>query len=307
MPPLALALAALAAVAGATPKVSVRVESREVHVGDPIRVTIAAVHAAEVAVSLPDPVTLAPFELLDRSHAKAAQPDGQVRDEFVLTLGIYDVGDFEIPAVPLRAVGPGAERRDVATAPIPIAVTSLIGDEADPKPREAADPVPRMVPDWRWAWIAGGAAVLALAALALAWAWRRARHPRAEAARPEDPPDVVALRALRALADSDLLARGGAKEFHLRLSEILRTYVGRRFDVFAVDWTTAETMDWCARAQPEALDVDALGSILALCDLAKFARHRPAEAESREAVARAIALVEATRPRPPAAEAGRAA
>src|SRR5262249_23225788 len=125
----------------------------------------------------------------------------------------------------------------------------------------------------------------------LAWRFIRARK-EAELRIPY--PDR-ALRDLEALRRTDLLAQGRLKEFHIRLTEILRRYVGERCGVEALDLTSEEVLARLAGPLPE--EVPQLRRILEVSDLVKFARFTPERGASKIALDDAVALVERTRPR----------
>lgn len=121
----------------------------------------------------------------------------------------------------------------------------------------------------------------------------------APAPAPPRPPHEVALEALDALAASPLLDEGRVKEYHSELSEILRRYVGARFDRPALDWTTEEILfsfERDGRLGPrETLH---LAGILEACDRVKFAKWIPARGESVGALDDARRFIEVTRPAP---------
>jgi hypothetical protein len=89
-----------------------------------------------------------------------------------------------------------------------------------------------------------------------------------------------ALDELEKLAGSDLIARGDLHEYYFRLSWILRGYLERRFEIMAPEMTTEEFVIFCR--SDRTLDEEhrvALGPFLESCDLVKFAKYIPGQAE----------------------------
>jgi hypothetical protein len=116
----------------------------------------------------------------------------------------------------------------------------------------------------------------------------------------------LAFAELEALRGTDFDDPVAVRRFHFRISEVVRTYVEGRWSLNATDLTTEEILAALATlsdlAPPEA---GRLGEFLQTTDRVKFAEHRPPPSEIEQTWERALAFVEATRPRPepePAAE-----
>lgn len=313
MKALTAALLVLATpAAGGVKTFRAALDKTEAHLGDVIKCLIEVEHAPGEQYDLPDPLELKPFRV-----RKVDTKRGDEHTTFMLELQVFDVGEPEVPAITLS----GPEKVEVP--PQKIKVLSLVDEEAaaqaqsqppgaapqEPAPPEFKDvkpPVPFRVESYLLLWILGG--VLAAAALALlaAWLWRR-RGERAAAAAPPRPPHEVALEKLAQLARDAPWTRGRKKEHYLAMSEIVRTYLEARFGVLALEETTEELLERLAQASTPGLDYDAFAAWSREGDLVKFARFEPTDGQCKAALERAIAFVEATRPREAAPESGRRA
>ncbi|HTL18658.1 MAG TPA: hypothetical protein VL793_15585 [Patescibacteria group bacterium] len=146
-----------------------------------------------------------------------------------------------------------------------------------------------------WAWLLWLSSALVLAALAY-WAWR---HFKSRQARPPSAPPVPAhIRAKQRLAEAlSLIDR--PKEFCIAVSDTLRWYLEERFDFHAPERTTEEFLNELRDTTLlTTAQKDSLVDFLNRCDLVKFARYEPREAELRELHASAVRLVEETEPTP---------
>lgn len=147
-------------------------------------------------------------------------------------------------------------------------------------------------PDLTWLWIALG--VLALAVLA--WlAWRKWFRPKAKP--PALPPLVPAYRAALDELQAALALIHEPEPFCTRVSQIIRVYLERQFELHAPERTTEEFLHELQAAP--VLNVAQKGSLehfLERCDLVKFARYEPAETELRDLHEAALRLVEETSP-----------
>ena len=100
-------------------------------------------------------------------------------------------------------------------------------------------------------------------------------------------------------ADTDVQYGVSAiKEFHIRVSEIIRTYVEGRFDVYALEMTTPEVMAGLGACRLDGAVLAEFASFLDRCDLVKFAKVRPGVDACLGVLATARRIVDETKPRP---------
>ena len=94
--------------------------------------------------------------------------------------------------------------------------------------------------------------------------------------KPAEPAHVFALRELNTLKEQRLWQQGKVKEYYTRLTDILRTYLEYRYDIKALERTTAETL---AALKETGFNDNRLTSILENIletgDLVKFAKYIP--------------------------------
>ncbi len=106
--------------------------------------------------------------------------------------------------------------------------------------------------------------------------------------KPAEPAHVWALRELDKLSSEKLWQKDKIKLFHSRLTDIIRTYIEFRFDIPAMENTTAETIEACIPRKeiPEEICSN-LQAMLELADLVKFAKWNPLpdENESSQQIA----------------------
>jgi hypothetical protein len=142
---------------------------------------------------------------------------------------------------------------------------------------------------WYW-WVVIVVGVLALAGL-VAWYLRRTRPP---APPPPLPPAHVRARK-RLQAALELLQ--DPREFCIRVSDALRWYLEVQLTLRAPERTTEEFLNEL-QASPRltAAQKAALATFLESCDLVKFARHEPTEADLLNLHRAALNLVDETAP-----------
>jgi len=144
-----------------------------------------------------------------------------------------------------------------------------------------------------WAWVGWALGALALAVILYGlWRWRQKRAAQI----PFTPPLAAHVRAKLKLQEAlALLAQ--PKPFIIAVSGTVRLYLEERFSFRAPERTTEEFLHELQRTDLLTRDQkDSLGEFLQSCDLVKFAKYEPGEAELRELHGSALRLVEETEP-----------
>lgn len=275
-----------------------RADHLQVTVGDPIAVTFTLRH--------PEGMTLTEFDadhalkdleiLSQMTLAPKRLADGTVEEGRVVTLAAYKTGSVEIPAVRATLRDAAGKETEARSASLPVTVQSVL-KAGETEPADLKRPV-EMSERLLWPWFLAGA--LLLAAAAFVW-WRRRRKRRPEAAvpvmpaAPPRPEHEIAYEELERLLSSGLIERGEMKSFYIALAEIIRRYLGRRFDFDAFESTTWEILESMRSVRLPATTTTLLSELLGLCDLVKFAKHVPGRDETRASVERAYRLVDETK------------
>jgi len=269
-----------------------RISDREITAADRVLMVLEAAAGETTDVSWPEfGEKLGKFRVREaRSEPPRLAEEGRLLTRRVVELEPFLPGDYEIPSLTVRVDEQqeqdqgedAAAVQTIETEPVAIEVRSVLPPpEEEPQMKEIAPPV-EMPGLSRW-WYAGGAAAIALLALAAFVWWRRRRRP--VAAEKPLPPHERAYQELERLLAEDLLSRGEAKLFYLRLSGILRRYIEGRFGLHAPESTTEEFLAGLrASSEFDGPRKSLLKDFLEHCDLVKFAAYQP----SREEIDRTI-------------------
>lgn len=113
--------------------------------------------------------------------------------------------------------------------------------------------------------------------------------------RPPEMPHIVALRELDKLKAEKLWQQNKVKLYYTRLTEIIRTYIERRFDIMAMEQTTSEILYEFRDREIENVNYNILEQLLNLADLVKFARGEPLPEENTTLMENAYEFVRNTK------------
>jgi hypothetical protein len=185
-------------------------------------------------------------------------------------------GRYEIPVFTFEFhdVNDPNSKHELASEPIPVEVTSLLGEDRAKLVIEDIEDVvemPKEASRW-WLW---GLGILGIAAVPAGWLILRSRRAK-KLVRIFRPAHELAYARLHALVAEELVEKGRIKEFYDRISGILRHYIEDRFDLHAPERTTEEFLaELRVTDALSPLHKEMLAEFLAHCDLVKFAKHEP--------------------------------
>ena len=291
--------------------VSASIDSTEMRIGDQtdmhIRVTQEANERVEWPVfgeTLQDGI-----EIIDRTIVDTTTlPDGRLQLNQYLTLTSFKDSLFVVR--PIEIVSGEDTFR---TEPMALNVLQPFDLEADStnaitdiKPVERA-------PIWwwgiiRWVLLALGIALVRTGIGYLVYWLLNRRKPKEEPVNPEllRPADEVALEKLDAIKIAKIWQKGQVKEYHTDLTDVVREYIGRRFDLHSTEKTSDETLKEIKPillAKGEGLDANVDGkelyenlrTMLQLADLVKFAKWSTTPDENEKALTTAYEFVNETK------------
>lgn len=141
----------------------------------------------------------------------------------------------------------------------------------------------------------GGLLILTLF-IALAWILlKKEKVALAVPSKPLEPAHIIAFRELEKLKADDLPSSGLIKDYYSRLTEIIRRYITRQYEIHAMESTSAEILEAFRYSNPGEEELtERLEELLMLADLVKFAREAPGQRENEQHYSNAWDFIEQT-------------
>jgi hypothetical protein len=292
---LASALSALLLAASASPPMLTQIEGAataqltgnrlgkeglEVRLADEAHLVLQVRGRPPLEVELPDNlIRSAAWRVHPAGQAVTSSSAGQAQWRQEFDLEPLQKGKQDVFLEPLRFREAGGPWQTVAWKPLPVVVTTQVS-RADVSEAKDITPIEELPPEPAWPiWLSAVPAVLFLmAAASILWLVRRRRLLQVLPLSPQQ----TALRELERANELPLATARDVERYHTYLSDIVRRYLERRFQLPASRQTTAEflaAMDQSSylNAEQQAL----LRNFLARCDLGKFAPITPSAEECR--------------------------
>lgn len=276
--------------------VSASIDSTMLMLGDQTDLHLQVTHEASEQVQLPafGESLQDGIEIVDKSAVDTVKlSDGRTQLTQTLTLTSFKDSLFAIEPI---AVTSGEDT--FWTDPLALNVVQPFEVDSSLAITDIKD-IER-APIWWWGiirWILLAIGVFGLIYLAF-WLWNK-YHKAYEAEEPVDPEllrpaDEVALEKLDEIKAAKIWKDGKVKEYQTELTDVVREYIGRRFEVHSTEKTSDETL----REMKPLIDKDLyarLKSMLQLADLVKFAKWHTTPDENEQALTTAYDFVNETK------------
>jgi hypothetical protein len=284
-------------------RVTVEVQPSKARLSDELALTLTIDSEEGVKVEKPPfGSTLGSFTIRGFREPLPRICDGREIIQQIYTLEPTETGKLRIDPISVsftdrRPTGDGRTHA-IATEPLSIEVSSLVGDKApslgDLRPPAGPVELPSHIASWLWGLLAAG-----VIALAVGWrVWRRRRREQSVVAAALSPEELANIE-LDKLVESGL-AESDVKQFYVELTSIVRRYIERTTGVRAPEQTTEEFLREISRAHTFAPDdCSRLRDFLESADLVKFAAHQPRADDVAESIRRARLFVGAKQERTP--------
>ncbi len=272
--------------------VTSNVSSTTVQVAEPLTLELTVTASTGSQVDFPSVgKSLGSFDVTtqtDRADVPSAGDSNQRVWTRRLTLESIVTGDLEIPALEIL-VRKNADSQTLRSDVIPVRVTSVLEDRADPTQfRDIQSVVDVAVPQpasraWLWWTLSGSGAVAAATLLFMAVAKRKTWMT----------PNAWAIRELEDLRNSDALKSIDSDTVTENLAIILRDYLELQFDIAAPVRTSGELLLEIETARyMNAETTKGFAELFANSDLARFAGLKLTQAELTRAIDDAQRLIE---------------
>ena len=280
--------------------VSAAIDSTAIFIGDQTDIRLQATMDAAEQVAMPvyGEMLMDGIEIVDRTvEDTAVLADGRRQLSQYLTVTSFSDSLFYIPPQPFVSGGDTLWSQPLSLnviQPFEMDTTLAITDVKDI----------RKAPIWwwgifRWVLLALGVIALGVGIYYLVRYIRRLRKGEEETVNPEllRPAEEVALEKLDLIREAKIWQEGKTKQYHTELTDVIREYIGRRYEVSSTEKTSDETLNALKPLMDGQKELfERLRKMLTLADLVKFAKWNTTPDENESALLTAYDFVRETTP-----------
>jgi len=273
-----------------------KLQQYTIKIGEQTKLFLSVHQPAKEHVNFPKLVDTITGKLLVVSTGKPDTSADQNDKNSITVIQNYIITSFDAGTYTIPAFSIGSSKEVLKTNELTLQVVSVKVDTTkaiyDIKQPLA---VSYTFFDWlkdNWYWVVAGLVVILIAG-GLIWYFKK--KPKVETVvevvKPSIPAHVVALNKLKELRDKKLWQQDEIKQYYIELSDVLREYLEKRYQVQTHEKTTDEIFDGLKRKSITNENRTKLKQLLVLSDLVKFAKARPLPAENDESMENAIGFV----------------
>ena len=282
--------------------VSAAIDSTTLFIGDQTDLHLRATCEVGEQVQLPviDEQLIPGIEVVDRTIIDTTTlNDGRVQYNQYLTLTSFEDSLFYIEPLPF------------VSGDDTVWSESLMLNVVQPFELDSADMAITDIkgiyraPIWWWGFLRWVLLALAIAGIGVGGYYlitylqsrMGKREEDAVAAEPLRPAEEVALEKLDIIREQKIWQTGQVKEYHTQLTDVVREYIDRRFEVSSAEQTSDETLRAMRPLLNDKKDLyEQLRKMLTLADLVKFAKWTTTPDENELSLRSAYAFVKETTP-----------
>ncbi len=270
-------------------------------VGDFINYEIEVVTRKNIEVISPSfPDTLSQLELIASEEPVLTEDEKSKTAIYKFIFAGYDSVQAVIPSVVVKyRIANDTSFKKIVIDSVVIQIHTVPVSTAE----EIKDVKSPITIPYNWMWLLLWVAIAVFLIVAGYFSYKKYNQKKSEQPIEKKiiiiPPHVKALAALEKLDNEQLWQKGFIKDYHSRITEIIRNYFEERFDLPAMELTTTETIHHLKSIKEKENILDITYDFLSNADLVKFARFQPLESVNEEMMKQAKEIIQSTIPQKP--------
>ncbi|PLW92243.1 MAG: hypothetical protein C0592_11720 [Marinilabiliales bacterium] len=238
------------------------------------------------------------IEVLERFDIDTTTNGNKLTLSQKLNISAYDSGAFVIPVLKLTYLDADADTQMIFSdsvflqcITVPVDTAQAFKDVKDIYEVEYKKPFP-----WWIVFAALGAAVIAFFVIRYIRKRKKTKPVEVIEETVYMSPSEEALSKLRRMREERSWTKVNAKLFYTDLTDVIRRYLERQFNIQAEEMVSSEILDAINKKSISYGAAKKIEPVLKLADYVKFAKYKPVPGDYEESLANAIDFVEDTKP-----------
>lgn len=273
-----------------------------IHIGDYTVYYIEITYDNYFKLMLPAPgKELGSFDIKDYNIIDTQKKDkGTSIKRIEYTITTYFLGEFEIPTIEIQYKDQDNNIGHLKTEPLLVKVVPIKKLPSDKNDiRDIKQPF--YVKTHLWLYIIIIIILIGLGYLGYYIYNRKFKKDKTDEPEIKEisqlPEDIEALNAIKELQRTDYLKNQQYKLFYIKLSEIIRTYLHRRYSISTLEETSFEILRDLKKILNDKNLLLIFEHFFQDSDMVKFAKHKPTQNQIKGIVQTAIQLIQKTKRR----------
>ena len=235
------------------------------------------------------------IEIIHRNETDTLSAGEKITElQQVYMITSFDSGRQVIPSLPFLWYDKGKSEPEIIFSDSMFFDVGMVEVDTTQAIKDIKDPwgIPFQWMDYIWHFIIGLLLIVIVIVLLYIYNRRKKGLPLFPARTiPLLPPHEEALKALDRIKEEKVWRSGMIKDYYTVLTDTLRRYIERRFDIDAPEMTSAETIDALSQTEADQESARKLEHVLKTADMVKFAKANPVVTENENCLTLAYDFV----------------
>lgn len=269
-------------------------DKKDILIGEQIKLTLKTpMDGLTKWIVLPD--SIPHFEIVEAAKPDTVNfKDDSKAIEQTIIITSFDSGRWAFPALPVEFAGAAGDApRIVNTDSFYVNVGYAPADSTN-QLRDIKPIIKVSVIDYFWIYVVGGVLLLLLIAFLLYRYFKKKKQDAPATPLSKLSPFDEAMAALKNLSHYNLNDAADIKQYHIKLADIFKNYLGRIQGKNLFNKTAGDLLANMKEADLSAENISALATALRCTDAVKFAKYLPLPNQSEDALQKIKTTIEFT-------------
>lgn len=273
-------------------------DKKDILIGEQIKLTIKTPlplnsNALTKWLVLPD--SIPHFEIVDNGKPDTTNfKDDSKAIEQTITFTSFDSGKWVFPSLPVEFAGTAGQPTQIVNSDSFYVNVGYATADSTNQLRDIKPIITVSVVDYFWFYIAGGSLLLLLIVFFLYRYFKKKKKDAPSTPLSKLSPFDEAMAELKNLAQFNLDDAAEIKQYHIKLADIFKNYLGRKQGKNLFSKTAGDMLANMKEVSLSTENISALATALRCTDAVKFAKYLPLPDQSEDALQKIKETIELT-------------
>jgi hypothetical protein len=263
-------------------------DKKDILIGEQIKLTIKTplpLNSNSLTKWLAIPDSIPHFEIVETGKPDTTNfKDASKAIEQTIIFTSFDSGRWVFPSLPVEFAGAGGQAPQIVNSDSFFVNVSYSPADSTNQLRDIKPIIKVSVFDFFWIYIAGGVLLLLLIIFLLYRYFEKKKQDAPATAVSKLSPFDEAMAELKNLAHFDLQNAPEIKQYHIKLADIFKNYIGRKQGKSLFNKTAGDLLIYMKDDDLPAENISDLATALRCTDAVKFAKYLPLPDQSEDAL-----------------------